>query len=234
MHLMTLPGVFAPISDSWMLADAIRQEAIGPGGQALDVCTGSGVLALTAAQCGASSTAVDVSRRALLTVRLNAARHGLRVRTVRGRTFGPVAGEQFDLIASNPPYVPSPRPDVPRHGASRAWEAGNDGRLVLDALCDAAPAHLRPGGVLLLVHSSLIGIDATLQRLRRAGLVEVEVRASARGPLGPLMRAQQAAGTIPADVDHEDVVIIRATRCRAQPAAVSVSKLQDERSPQSG
>jgi release factor glutamine methyltransferase len=211
MKLLTLPGVFAPISDSWMLANAIRQEAIGPGSLALDVCTGSGVLALTAAECGATTTAIDVSRRALLTVRLNAIRHGLRVRTLRGRTFAPAAGERFDLIVSNPPYVPSPRPDAPRWGASRAWEAGHDGRIVLDVLCDEAPAHLRPGGAVLLVHSSLIGTDATLERLRRAGLVDVEVRACERGPLGPLMRAQQAAGTIPSHVDEEEVVVIRAT-----------------------
>jgi release factor glutamine methyltransferase len=194
-----------------MLADAIRAESIGPGSQALDVCTGSGVLALTAAECGATATAIDVSRRALLTVQLNAIRLGLRVRTLRGRTFTAVPNERFDLITSNPPYVPSLRPQVPRRGACRAWEAGHDGRIVLDALCDEAPAHLRPGGVLLLVHSSLIGIEATLERLLRTGLVDVEVRARQQGPLGPLMRAQQAAGTIPRDIDQEDVVVIRAT-----------------------
>jgi release factor glutamine methyltransferase len=223
MKLLTLPGVFAPISDSWMLADAIRQEDLGPGSRALDICTGSGLLALTAASCGADATAIDVSRRALLTVRLNAMRHGLRVRTLRGRTFAPVAGERFDLIVSNPPYVPSPRPDLPRRGASRAWEAGHDGRLILDAICDKAPAHLRPGGALLLVHSSLIGTDLTMDRLRDAGLVDVEVRMCVRGPLGPLMRAQQDSGMIPADIDEEDVMVIRACAPPAPSPAPSPS-----------
>ena len=210
MELLTLPGVFTPISDSWQLADAVGREAIGPGSRALDVCTGSGVVALAAAATGADVTAVDVSRREVWTVRLNARRNGHRVRARRGRSFDPVAGERFDLITSNPPYVPSPRPDVPTRGASRAWEAGHDGRIVLDRLCDEAPAHLRPGGVVLLVHSSLIGEDATVERLERAGLVDVRVVERHRGPLGPLMRAQQEAGTVPADVDEEDVVIIRA------------------------
>jgi release factor glutamine methyltransferase len=68
--------------------------------------------------------------------------------------------------------------------------------------------------VLLLVSSSLIGTEATLDRLRRARLADMEVRAGKRGPLGPLMRAQRAAGSIPRDIDHEDVVVIRAVAPR--------------------
>ncbi len=210
MELMTLPGVFSPHSDSWMLAEAVGREPIGPGSEVLDLCTGSGVVALAAARTGASVTAVDVSRRAVLTARLNARRNGLRIQARRGRSFEPVTGRTFDLIVSNPPYVPSAEDTVPTRGPSRAWAAGRDGRAVLDQLCDEAPAHLRPGGAVLLVHSSLIGDDVTLDRLRAAGLVDVRVLERHRGPIGPLMQEQQRAGNIPADVDEEDVVVIRA------------------------
>jgi release factor glutamine methyltransferase len=209
MQLLTLPGVFRPISDSRLLARLAAQEPIGPGSEVLDVCTGSGIVALSAAATGAATTAVDVSRRAVLTVRCNAFRLGQRVDVRRGRSYGPVSGRRFDLITSNPPYVPSASDALPTSGPARAWEAGPDGRAVLDELCEGSLAHLRPGGSILLVHSSLIGEHATISRLERAGLERVEVIARERGPLGPLMRAQQEAGRIPADVDEEDVVVVR-------------------------
>lgn len=176
----------------------------------LDLCTGSGVLTISAARRGADATAVDVSRRAVATVRANALLNGVRVRALRGHLFAPVRDERFDVIVSNPPYVPSPDPDVPRRGAARAWAAGHDGRLVLDEICRGAATHLRPGGVVLLTHSSLIDEQATLDLLAEAGL-DAEVVVRARGPLGPLMQEQQRRGTIPADVDEEEVVIVRAT-----------------------
>jgi release factor glutamine methyltransferase len=211
MDVITLPGVFRPISDSHMVAERLRHEGMGPGSTALDLCTGSGLLALAAAGGGADVTAVDISRRAVATVRINARRHGLRVRALRGRLFEPVRDERFDLVVSNPPYVPAPTDELPRRGPERAWEAGLDGRAVLDDICDQVPDHLLPGGSVLLVHSSLIGEDLTIERLTGAGLEGAAVVERQRGPLGPLMRAQQRTGTIPADIDEEDVVIIRAS-----------------------
>jgi release factor glutamine methyltransferase len=120
-----------------------------------------------------------------------------------------VARERFDCIVSNPPYVPSTSDDLPRNGASRAWEAGRDGRKLLDQLIDEAPAHLRPGGCLLLTQSTLIGERETLERLRAAGL-SAEVVERRRGPLGPLMRQRVEEGVLPAGTTEEEVLIIRA------------------------
>ena len=226
MRLVTLPGVFRPISDTWLLADALDRERLPHGARVLDLCSGSGALAVRAALGGGARevTAVDVSRRAVLTIRLNAALNGVRVRARRGDLLDAVGGEQFDAIVSNPPYVPAPTDELPARGLERAWNAGRDGRALLDRICAAAPDHLRPGGVLLLVHSSLLGIRATEQALQAAGL-DVDVAARERGPLGPLMSARRDAGLV-ADVDQEDVLVIRGRKaatmhCRS--AALNVT-----------
>ena len=190
MRIVTLPGVFSPISDTWLLAGALAEEVGAGRCSVLDVCTGSGALAVTAARRGAEAvTAVDVSRRAVLTTRLNARLNGVRVRAVRSDLFAALGAARFDVIVSNPPYVPAPSDALPTRGPARAWDAGRDGRVVIDRLIREAPAHLRPGGVLLMVHSDICGIDASLAGMRDAGL-EPDVAARRRGPLGPLMRAR--------------------------------------------
>jgi release factor glutamine methyltransferase len=205
VRLVPVPGVFRPISDSWLLARVVREE-VRPGAKVLDVCTGSGVVGVTAAQAGAEVTAIDVSCRAVAAAWLNARINRVRVRPRRGSLLEPVGGEQFDVIASNPPYVPS---DTARpRGLERAWAAGADGRALLDRLLAAAPERLRPGGALLVVHSDLIGAEETLERLAAAGL-EADVAARERGPLGPLMRER-----VPPAVDEEEVLVLRGRRPR--------------------
>jgi release factor glutamine methyltransferase len=212
---MTLPGVFRPISDTWLLADVLDREPLPDGARVLDLCSGSGALAVRAALGGRGREvwAVDVSRRAVLTIRLNAALNRVRVRALRGDLFAAVAGEQFDAIVANPPYVPAPTDALPESGPERAWDAGRDGRALLDRICSGAAGHLRPDGVLLVVHSSLLGPDATAADLLASGL-EVDVAARERGPLGPLMRARrahlEAAGMLAPGAAEEDVLVIRA------------------------
>jgi release factor glutamine methyltransferase len=211
VRLVTLPGVFRPISDSWLLADALDAEPLPPGARVLDLCSGSGALAIRAAR-RAETTAVDVSRRAVATIRLNAALNGVKVRAVRGNLFDAVPGEQFDAIVSNPPYVPAPTDELPTRGPERAWDAGRDGRALLDRICERAADHLRPGGVLLVVHSSLLGYERTADLLSARGL-DAELAAQERGPLGPLMNGRrahlEAEGLLAPGQDDEDVLVVR-------------------------
>jgi release factor glutamine methyltransferase len=234
VRIVTLPGVFRPISDTWLLADALDREPLPSGARVLDLCSGSGAIAIRAALGGRAPrrgdasrgggpttdasrevVAVDVSRRAILTIRLNAALNGVRVDARRGDLYAAVAGQRFDAIVSNPPYVPAATDDLPARGLARAWDAGRDGRALLDRICAGAAQHLRPGGVILLVHSSLLGYEPTATALN--GL-EVDIAASERGPLGPLMRARRSDGLIP-PVDKEDVLVVRGRNTAATIAA---------------
>ncbi|MET8246494.1 HemK2/MTQ2 family protein methyltransferase [Streptomyces sp. NPDC005202] len=215
MNALVLPGVYVPQEDTALLVEALSDEPVEPDTQVLDVGTGSGALALEAARRSAEVTAVDVSWRAVWTARLNAWLARLPVRIRRGNLFGPVRGRSFDVIVANPPYVPAS--DIRREprGRSRAWDAGRDGRLVLDRICRDAPALLRPGGALLIVHSALSGPDRTLDLLRAAGLKAAVVRRRWIA-FGPVLRARQGwlreRGLLSAGDEKEELVVIRAER----------------------
>ncbi|TQK42669.1 release factor glutamine methyltransferase [Streptomyces sp. SLBN-118] len=215
MTFVVPPGVYAPQDDTALLAGSLQDEVLPPRAQVLDVGTGTGALALAAALRGAQVTAVDISRRAVWTARLNATLAGKRVRVLRGDLTAPVAGRTFDLIVTNPPYVPSPAVAQPRRGPARAWEGGSDGRLILDRICAEAPPLLRQGGVLLVVHSALSGEARTLERLRSAGL-RAMVTERRFVTFGPVLRSRRSwlrhMGLLGPDGDKEELVVIRAER----------------------
>jgi release factor glutamine methyltransferase len=214
MKLLRLPGVFEPPSDTWLIGGHLARERVPPGGSILDLCTGSGALAVLAAQQhSAEVVAIDVSIRAVLTTRINARLNGVRVTAMRGDLFEPVGRRRFDLIVSNPPYLPTPNGAPGSHSPARAWEAGPSGRQFLDRICREAPAHLSTGGRLLLVHSSVCGEQPTLRALQAVGL-EPEVVERQRGPLGPRLSARadwlRSRGLVEDD-NSEEMLVIRAT-----------------------
>jgi len=128
-----------------------------PVRRVLDLCTGSGCLAVLAARAypGAIVDAVDISPGALAVARRNVARHrlGRRVHLRRSDLFEALPGARYGLIVSNPPYVSAAAigklPAEYRHEPRLALAGGEDGLDLVARIVDAAPRHLAAGGMLV-------------------------------------------------------------------------------------
>ena len=133
----------------------------------------------------------------------------------RAVEFGP-----YDLVVCNPPYVPHDPALVgaalPSHiGPAHAWDAGDDGRLVLDPLCAAAPGLLADGGTLMLVQSEFAGPRETLAALAEAGL-DAEIIAYQWIPFGPVLSSRvewlEDTGRLEPGRREEELIVIRADK----------------------
>jgi release factor glutamine methyltransferase len=214
--LLRPPGVYRPQDDTSLLIDVMRRRGYASGRTVLDVGTGTGAVAIAAARAGASSvTAVDLSLRSAMATWINSRLHRAPVTVCHGDLFAPLAGRRFELVLTNPPYVPSSSGMLPRHRKGRSWDAGPDGRFLLDRICDAAPGVLADGGLLLIVQSELSGEDATLERLAAGGL-SATVVARSHIPFGPVLRAREqmlrARGLLRPDQHDEQILVIEARR----------------------
>jgi release factor glutamine methyltransferase len=226
VRLVALPGVYRPRSDTHLLMRALISAAQPLHLRSvLDLCTGSGALAVTSARAGADVLAVDVSRRAVLNARLNARLNRVRIRAVEGDLWEPVRRRRFDVILANPPYLPAPEE---AKGRARAWDAGRDGRALLDPICREAGAHLKPGGKLLLIQSSLAGAETTELALAESGL-RTRVVASQKGVLGPIAAGRadwlREQGRLGEDGGEALVVIEAQLPTHAEAARTAASRL---------
>lgn len=139
------------------IAGLLPTLARRPVRRILDLCTGSGCLAILAARAfrAARVDGVDISPGALAVARKNVARHrlGRRVRLRRSDLFSALAGERYDLILSNPPYVSAAAmaalPGEFRHEPRLALAGGKDGLDLVDRMLAQAGAHLEAGGLLV-------------------------------------------------------------------------------------
>ena len=123
----------------------------------LDVGTGSGAIAIALASQiqDADITAIDISEAALSIARENAKRNRVAIRSLQGDLLAPVAGERFEIIVSNPPYVPNTdraliAVEVRDHEPAVALWGGQDGLEIYRRLVPAAHAALVPGGFIAL------------------------------------------------------------------------------------
>lgn len=158
--------VLIPRPETEQLADLADRQLASLGDQppvVLDLCTGSGCLAvyLAVKHPTASVVATDLSPEALTVAAENADRHGVaaRVQFQQGDLFAALATAaglpRFDLLVSNPPYIPSAeidtlQPEVRDHDPRLALDGGRDGLSFYRRLADEAAAWVRPGGVLMV------------------------------------------------------------------------------------
>jgi release factor glutamine methyltransferase len=169
------PHVLVPRPETEMLAERAWQFLSTfkpPAGAALDFGTGSGCLAIAlAAQCpGAQVHAADISEDALRVARENASRHNLsdKIQFHTGDGFAALPrGLSFDLIVSNPPYIPSAEietlaPEVRDHDPRLALDGGADGLDFYRRLAAEAASHLRPAGQIMLESG-----DGQAEQIRR-------------------------------------------------------------------
>lgn len=209
--------VYLPQEDSRLLVDTMERTALVSGRRVLDLCTGSGFVAIAAAEMGcASVTAFDICPHAVRSSRSNAAVAGVDVDIRRGSWIAALNCAPFDLVVSNPPYVPTPPVDYDETpGPSWAWNAGPDGRLVLDPLCASASKLLSDKGTMLLVQSAFAGVQASLDALRASGL-EADVVAAQWIPFGPVLSARaewlEETGRLARGRREEELVVIRADK----------------------
>jgi release factor glutamine methyltransferase len=213
-------GVYAPQEDSQLLVDVMEKTGLAQGHRVADLCTGSGVVAINAAlQDAIAVSAFDICPRAVRCARANALAAGVDVDVHLGSWARAVEFAPFDLVICNPPYVPHDpnfeSPPLSTIGPARAWNAGYDGRLVLDPLCAEVPDLLADGGSLLLVQSEFADPRQTLATLSGAGL-DTEVIAWQWIPFGPVLtaRAEWLEETDRLDLGRrdEELLVIRADK----------------------
>ncbi len=147
-----------------------RYLVVRSGERVLEIGGGLGLAAVLAARSGAKVVATDVLPEAVEAMRANAALNGVTVDARLGDCYGPVEGERFDLVCTNPPQMPTPPGRARRDATAAADNGGADGWELLDRVIAAAPQHLLPGGRLIFTIFAFLGRKTALAKVEAAGL----------------------------------------------------------------
>ncbi len=156
LEFIVTPDVLIPRHDTEVLVTEAAKRATADA-SILDIGLGSGCIAVALAKMmpEAKVCGVDQSSGALGVAGKNAELNGVMLEIVEGSLFEPFAGRRFDLIVSNPPYIPTGdlptlEPEVREHEPLAALDGGADGLAFYRAIVPQAPEYLNPGGWLLV------------------------------------------------------------------------------------
>lgn len=163
--ILVIPSVFNPrrLRTGAFFASQLGAEVIGRNSEVLDMGTGSGVCALFAARHARRVVAIDINDAAARCAGINALLNHLenRIEVRHGDLFEPAAGERFDRILFNPPFVIG----EPRNDRDRAWRSTG----VAERFAEGLRRHLKPGGAGLLLLSTYGDAAAFLRPLLEQG-----------------------------------------------------------------
>lgn len=196
--LEVFPDVYEPAEDSFLLARHVKKLAedmrnkrdgctgnqarsrrtggdwkpeTGGAPRILDMGCGCGIISLACAKANPRSIVlgVDKNPRAVENAENNAKRNGIKnIEFAQSDLFSNVVGI-FDAIIFNPPYLPTAKKEKLRGNLNLAFDGGRSGREVTGRFLAQFPKFLKRGGTLLMIESSLAGIEETVRRLEKSG-----------------------------------------------------------------
>jgi len=172
--------VYEPAEDSFLFADNLEVKQVEA---VLDLGTGSGILAVLAAKTAGNVVAVDVNPYAILCAKENAKRNGMisKISFLQADLFSAFAADtQFDVILFNAPYLPSEKSEEATW-IGRSWAGGANGREVVDRFIAEVPSYLKLRGRILLMQSTLTGVQETLKKFG-AVKFEASIKAAQKLP----------------------------------------------------
>ena len=162
-------NVYAPAEDSFLFAENLDVQE---DDSVLDMGSGCGILGILAAKKARSVLAVDVNPFAIRCTKRNAVLNGAfhRMAFIQGDLFSPLQNlAKFTVVLFNTPYLPMSQSET-RSWIELSWDGGSSGRFVIDRFIVDVKKHLEQTGRVMLLQSTLAGVDETIQRFEACGM----------------------------------------------------------------
>jgi len=162
-------NVYAPAEDSFLFAENLDVQE---DDSVLDMGSGCGILGILAAKKARSVLAVDVNPFAIRCTKRNAVLNGTfhRMAFIQGDLFSPLQNlAKFTVVLFNTPYLPMFQSET-RSWIELSWDGGSSGRFVIDRFIVDVKKHLEQTGRVMLLQSTLAGVDETIQRFEACGM----------------------------------------------------------------